>query len=189
MLQTFSSSINPVLEQKFLNAIISYFVNENDKLGLELDKPKINTICRILLYGNEPNSDKFRDELVNEETLLDEYHKKEFEIIDHLHLVSLELRKQLGQYSTPVSIIKYILKSVGYTPSKDILSKKLIDPACGSGAFLVAACRVYLHVLKKASIPISEWYPMVIMAIHGIDIDPTACFQRKSFLITLKTTF
>ncbi|GAB62562.1 putative methyltransferase [Candidatus Jettenia caeni] len=116
---------------------------------------------------------------------MDEYHKKEFAIMDYLHIVSLELRKQLGQYATPIEIVRYIVKSVEYIPSKSILQKRLIDPACGSGAFLGEACRVYLNALKKAAIPISEWYPMIISAICGIDIDPKACFFARLNLAML----
>lgn len=174
--QTFSAFIEPVLEQKLFHAIVSYYLNENDKLGFGLSESQISAICRTLLYGNEPSYNNSQAWLISEETILDEYHKKEFAIMDYLHLVSLELRKQLGQYSTPVKIVRYILKSVGYIPMKDILFKKLIDPACGSGAFLVEASRVYLNALKKANISMSEWYLMVISAIKGIDVDPKACF-------------
>ncbi|TLD42827.1 MAG: Modification methylase PstI [Candidatus Jettenia ecosi] len=105
--------------------------------------------------------------------------------MDYLHFVSLELRKQLGQYSTPIEIVRYIIKSVEYIPSKSILQKKLIDPACGSGAFLGEACRVYLNALKRADIPIFEWYPMIISAINGIDIDLKACFFARLNLAML----
>lgn len=183
--QTFSAFIEPVLEQKLFHAIVSYYLNENDKLGFGLSESQISAICRTLLYGNEPSYNNSQAWLISEETILDEYHKKEFAIMDYLHLVSLELRKQLGQYSTPVKIVRYILKSVGYIPMKDILFKKLIDPACGSGAFLVEASRVYLNALKKANISMSEWYLMVISAIKGIDVDPKACFFARLNLAIL----
>lgn len=183
--QKFSVFIDPILEREFFNAIVSYYLNESDKLGLGLSKSQIITICRTLVYGNEPSSDNFQVWQVCEGNILDEYHKKEFAIMDYLHLVSLELRKQLGQYSTPVKIVRYILKSVGYVPIKDILLKNLIDPACGSGAFLVEASRIYLNALKKANVPLSEWYSMVTAAIKGIDVDLKACFFARLNLAML----
>lgn len=185
MTQHFLSVIDPPLQQKFLKAIVSYYFHENDKLGLGLGKSQISTVCKILLCESEADSDNPQAWQIHEETILDEYHKKEFAIMDYLHIVSLELRKQLGQYSTPIEIVRYIIKSVEYVPSRNILQKKLIDPACGSGAFLGEACRVYLNALKKAAIPISQWYPMIISAINGIDIDPKACFFARLNLAML----
>ena len=98
--------------------------------------------------------------------------------MDYLHLSSLKIRKQLGQYATPKEIARYIVKCVGYTPSKSILNKTLIDPACGSGAFLVEATRVYLTALKKCRVPMHDWYPMFLSAITGVDIDPKPVFLR-----------
>jgi adenine-specific DNA-methyltransferase len=185
MTQHFLPLIDTPLEQKFLKAVISYYLHENDKLGLGLSESQIGAVCRILLCGSEPNPDNPQTWQIHEETILEEYHKKEFAIMDYLHVVSLELRKQLGQYSTPIEIVRYIIKSVDYIPSKSILPKKLIDPACGSGAFLGEACRVYLNALKKATIPMSEWYPMIVSAINGIDIDPKACFFARLNLAML----
>lgn len=173
------SSIDRSLEEKFVSAVVSYFQQENYKLGLGIADFQIDAICKILLYGNESDSNNFPSWQISEKTIFDEYHKESLEILDYLHLSSLELRKQLGQYATPVNIVRHILKSVGYSYSKDILDKKLIDPACGSGAFLAESVRIYLQALKKADLPIYKWYPMVISAISGVDIDPAACFFAR----------
>lgn len=178
-------SNDSTLEQKIFNALTAYFLKENYKLGIGIKEQHIIHICKILLYGNEADSDLYIWQ-VSENTLLDEYRREELEIMDYLHLVSFDLRKQLGQYSTPVSIVRRILESVEYTPSKDILHKRLLDPACGSGVFLVESAHAYLNVLKKARIPLYKWYPMVIAAISGIDIDPKACLFARlnlSFLL------
>lgn len=50
-------------------------------------------------------------------------------------------RKRLGEFYTPVEVIRYILTAVGYTYSYEIQTKDLLDPACGSGGFLVEATR------------------------------------------------
>lgn len=50
-------------------------------------------------------------------------------------------RKKLGEFYTPTEVIDYILTSVGYTYNNDIETKDLLDPACGSGGFLVRATR------------------------------------------------
>ncbi|MEW6586652.1 MAG: N-6 DNA methylase [Nitrospirota bacterium] len=174
-----SSTIDKTLEHKLFNSLVSYFKNENYKLGLGVTDAQIDATCKILLYGEEDIANAFLSWQVAEQSALDKYRKEELEIVDYLHLISNELRKQLGQYATPANIVRYIFKSVGYVPSNDILPKKVIDPACGSGAFLVEAVRIYLNALKKAKTPIHKWYPMVISAICGIDIDATACFFAR----------
>lgn len=179
------SPIDSSLKEKLLNATVSYFEHENYKLGLGIEDYQINQICKILLYRDDDPSEGYPFWHVSETNVLDEYRKEEHEIIDYLNLISTELRKQLGQYSTPANIVRYILKSVEYIPSKDIISKRLLDPACGSGAFLVESARIYLNALKKAKIPIYKWYPMVNSAISGVDIDLTACFFARLNLAIL----
>ncbi|MFC2014239.1 N-6 DNA methylase [Chloroflexota bacterium] len=46
--------------------------------------------------------------------------------------ISREERKKLGQFYTPDGLIDYILNVVGIS-----LDKKILDPACGSGGFLI----------------------------------------------------
>jgi hypothetical protein len=45
-------------------------------------------------------------------------------------------RKQLGEFYTPPSIARYIVKRIGITRNS-----RVIDPACGSGTFLIEAYR------------------------------------------------
>ncbi|EQD37066.1 type I restriction-modification system methyltransferase subunit like protein, partial [mine drainage metagenome] len=61
-----------------------------------------------------------------------------------------EERKALGEFYTPDEVIDYILDAVEYVPNKAIEGKDLIDPACGSGGFLVRATArlIARHVVK-----------------------------------------
>lgn len=186
--QTLLPSDYSIPREKLLSTLISYFLKENGKLRLGIEKERISVICKTLLSGNEDGSNSFQKWQIKENTLFDEYRNENLEILDYLHFVSTELKKQLGQYSTPISIVKHILKSVNYVSSRNILSKKLIDPACGSGAFLVEATRVYLNTLKKSKIPLGKRYPMIVSAITGIDIDPKACFFARLNLSILLTS-
>lgn len=108
-----------------------------------------------------------------------------------------EERKKLGEFYTPDPVIDYILDSIGYIPSRSIENKDLIDPACGSGGFLVRAARRLIgrKVLKfgkatpKESVDNKRWPEVlerlspseceeivnsVAMHIHGFDINPFA---------------
>jgi len=94
-------------------------------------------------------------------------------------------RKTTGEFFTPIQIVDYILKSVGYTAHQDIENKKLVDLSCGSGSFLIRAVNVLLEKLRKQtkSKKILELTPKeaeeiinkVKMNIYGIDINPVAC--------------
>jgi len=66
-----------------------------------------------------------------------------FDLIGDLyeHYLNEDERKEKGQYYTPHYIVEFILNRVGFTdkPRGSILNKTLLDPACGSGSFLVEA--------------------------------------------------
>ncbi len=66
-----------------------------------------------------------------------------FDLIGDLyeHYLNEDERKEKGQYYTPHFIVEFILNRVGFTdkPRGSILEKTLLDPACGSGSFLVEA--------------------------------------------------
>lgn len=63
--------------------------------------------------------------------------KKEFNklTLDYLANSDLKYRKSLGQYFTPRSIIKELLSVL----PKNIKNPKVLDPACGTGEFLINA--------------------------------------------------
>jgi len=107
-------------------------------------------------------------------------------------------RKRLGEFYTPVEVIDYILTSVGYTYSYDLETKDLLDPACGSGGFIVRATRRlisrYLIKFNKAEKrelrDPKNWQEIVNRLspseakiileaiqehIYGLDINPFAC--------------
>ncbi len=108
-----------------------------------------------------------------------------------------EERKRLGEFYTPDEVIDYILDSVEYVPSKAIENKDLIDPACGSGGFLVKAARRLIareavkfgKATPKEALDNRKWAEVyarltpkeceeivnsVAMHIHGFDINPFA---------------
>ena len=58
-------------------------------------------------------------------------------------------RHRLGHYLTPPEVVDYILDEAGYSPdNREIIGKKILDPACGSGSFLVHAAYRYRQALE-----------------------------------------
>ncbi|WEL25925.1 Eco57I restriction-modification methylase domain-containing protein [Haloferax volcanii] len=58
-----------------------------------------------------------------------------------------ETRKALGEFYTPQPVIDYIMDGVGY--DRGVSNRRLIDPACGSGTFLVEAVRRYIEDVER----------------------------------------
>lgn len=84
-----------------------------------------------------------------------------------------EIRKALGEFYTPPSVTEYILDSVEY--SSNLQHKRLIDPACGSGTFLVAALEKYKNDINGDA----DWATVLKdlceqSRIVGLDIHPFA---------------
>ncbi|MGI0141708.1 MAG: N-6 DNA methylase [Candidatus Micrarchaeales archaeon] len=82
--------------------------------------------------------------------------------------VSKDERKKLGQFYTPDYIIDYILNSI---PLK--VSHKLLDPACGSGGFLIRAYDRFLKIsIEKDS---GKSHKQILENnLFGYDINPFA---------------
>ena len=55
-----------------------------------------------------------------------------------------ETRLALGEFYTPREVVEFILDEVGYVGEATDRGR-LLDPACGSGTFLVAALQRYLE--------------------------------------------
>ncbi|WP_336361811.1 Eco57I restriction-modification methylase domain-containing protein [Haladaptatus sp. ZSTT2] len=101
------------------------------------------------------------------------------DVLGHLYQEHLppEERKALGEFYTPVAVVDLILDSVGYTTDKQLEKEQydLIDPACGSGTFLVRAAKRLLERLDKKGVPPRDAIEIVQERIHGLDLNPFAC--------------
>jgi len=98
-------------------------------------------------------------------------------------------RKQLGEFYTPIEIIEYILDSVGYIYENEIRGKTVLDPACGSGSFLVEATQRLVERYKRIGFNLKDpdYAKQVIegciSSIYGLDLHPFACFIAEMNLL------
>lgn len=101
------------------------------------------------------------------------------DVLGHLYQEHLppEERKALGEFYTPTAVVDLILDSAGYTSDKQLEREEydLIDPACGSGTFLVRAAGRLLDRLDKKGVPPRDAIEIVQQRIHGLDLNPFAC--------------
>ncbi len=100
------------------------------------------------------------------------------------YLVPKEVRHQLGEYYTPDWLAELLLNEVGYDGNT---LKRFLDPACGSGTFLVLAIqRAIKHGREKEKIPDLEIAKRIVSNIWGFDLNPLAVIAaRTNYLFAL----
>jgi Eco57I restriction-modification methylase len=104
-----------------------------------------------------------------------------------------DLRKASGSFYTPravtTALVRRTLEPLVHGRSAgDILSLRILDPAMGSGAFLVAACRYLASVAEDAFIQEGRWHvhdvtpadrvalrrEIASRCLFGVDLNPVA---------------
>jgi type I restriction-modification system DNA methylase subunit len=86
--------------------------------------------------------------------------------------LDIDRRKKVGEYYTPMAVAKYVLERIGFFDSPG----PLLDPACGSGTFLIAALTGLVHELRKRKVALDVAIQQSIDIIHGLDINVFAAF-------------
>jgi len=80
--------------------------------------------------------------------------------------------KTLGQVFTPEWIVNEILDSSGFNKD-NLVNKRIIDPACGDGAFLKIIVERIIDFLLKENIPDDKIKTYLENHVYGIEIDGT----------------
>jgi type I restriction-modification system DNA methylase subunit len=100
------------------------------------------------------------------------------DVLGHLYEEHLdpEERKELGEFYTPTSIVDFILDQVGYTADEpiELPENDILDPACGSGTFLVRATKRLRERLENKGVGAKESLRIIQERINGFDINPFA---------------
>jgi type I restriction-modification system DNA methylase subunit len=197
-------------ESKYNSGIFDF---EADKItpALKIDDMVLKTIIQNLYYPKSP----YEFSVLGVEILGNVYEQFLGKVIrltaGHQAKVETkpEVKKAGGVYYTPQYIVEYIVKNTvgklieGKTP-EEVAEIKILDPACGSGSFLIGA---YTYLLKyhldwytsnkpkqhkKAIFQVreNEWYlttaekkRILLNNIFGVDIDPQAVEVTKLSLL------
>ena len=96
-------------------------------------------------------------------------------------LVSPEQRRSLGIHSTPSYVADYIL-SLLPVEEVPIGERRVLDPTCGQGTFLVAALR-RLRGLLPHSMSTARRHEYFVSCIRGIDYESYSCEVAKLSLL------
>lgn len=98
-------------------------------------------------------------------------------------LVPKELRRDLGEYYTPDWLAEHLIDQTGYSGD---LSKKILDPACGSGTFLVLAIKKARERGLAKGAGSEEVAKQILNNIVGFDLNPLAVIAaRTNYLLAL----
>lgn len=178
---------------------------------LKIDDGKIKGIISSLYYPNSP----YEFSVISLELLGSIYEQFLGKVIrlttGHQAKVEekLEVKKSGGVYYTPQFIVDYIVENTvgklckGKTPNK-VSKIRILDPACGSGSFLLGAYNYLIkwhtdyyskqdkkrlaEILYKGkdgqwNLTIQEKKRILLNNIYGVDIDPQAVEVTKLSLL------
>ncbi|MCX8070439.1 MAG: N-6 DNA methylase [Thermodesulfovibrionales bacterium] len=100
------------------------------------------------------------------------------------YLVPQEVRHRLGEYYTPDWLAELLINEIGYDGNT---LKRFLDPACGSGTFIVLAIQqVIKHGIEKEKLPKLEIAKRIVSNIWGFDLNPLAVIAaRTNYLFAL----
>jgi hypothetical protein len=100
-------------------------------------------------------------------------------------LVPRSLRHDLGEYYTPDWLADVVLDEVGYDGDH---SKRVLDPACGSGTFLVLAIGRAKEYADRNLVDGESTARAILRNIVGFDLNPLAVIAaRTNYLLALGT--
>jgi SAM-dependent methyltransferase len=98
------------------------------------------------------------------------------------------VRHDLGEYYTPDWLAEHVLNELGYEGDPD---KRVLDPACGSGTFLVMAInrirRWYDANREKCAYDEGDLLKKILTNVVGFDLNPLAVMAaRTNYLVAIK---
>jgi SAM-dependent methyltransferase len=106
----------------------------------------------------------------------------------YLQIIPREVRHDLGEYYTPDWLAELTMNRAGFEGDPQ---HRVLDPACGSGTFLVIAIsrlkRYYEFNRERISLSEREFLKTVLANVVGFDINPLAVLaSRTNYLIAIR---
>lgn len=123
------------------------------------------------------------------------------DLFKHLYqkLMPMSIRHDMGEYYTPDWLAEIVLDEVGFTLSNferfrasnqadehPALKLRLLDPACGSGTFLILAIKRLKEYANQHYVEASLLVQQILRNVVGFDLNPLAVIAaRTNYLLAL----
>ena len=91
-------------------------------------------------------------------------------------VIPAEERRQLGEYYTPAWLARAMVRELVTDP----LKQRVLDPACGSGAFLTEAVAHFIDAANAARWEPLETLNRLRVSVIGIDVHPVAVHLARA---------
>lgn len=102
------------------------------------------------------------------------------------NLLPKKLRHSFGEYYTPDWLADLVVEKVGLNKDGRIMEKRVLDPACGSGTFIVAVIRQLKFYREEHNIDSNKVFNKIITDVVGYDLNPIAVLAaRSNYIIAL----
>lgn len=103
------------------------------------------------------------------------------------YLIPPQIRHDLGEYYTPDWLAERVLNQLNYgEKDKDLLDKRLLDPGCGSGTFLILAIKRAIAHARQKGVKDAVALRKITFNIQGFDLNPLAVMAaRTNYLMAL----
>lgn len=107
------------------------------------------------------------------------------------YLLPREIRHDLGEFYTPDWLAERLLTQLGeplfVLPKPEARiptpNKRVLDPACGSGTFLILAARALRANCAQAGLAEADTLDVILNSVAGIDLNPLAVMAARVNLL------
>ena len=91
-------------------------------------------------------------------------------------VIPTDERRRLGEYYTPYWLARVMVRELVTDP----LRQRVLDPACGSGTFLVEAVTHFLDAASRDGLGAKETVDRLRVSVVGIDVHPVAVHLARA---------
>ena len=91
-------------------------------------------------------------------------------------VIPAQERRDLGEYYTPRWLTKAIVEEVVTDP----VNQRVLDPACGSGAFIAECVEHFLNAATQQKVPETKLFELLRESVTGIDVHPVATHLARA---------
>ena len=91
-------------------------------------------------------------------------------------VIPADERRQLGEYYTPDWLARAMVEELVSDP----LNQRVLDPACGSGTFIVEAVKRVIEAAREGGLRADEVFGKLRDSVIGIDVHPVAVHLARA---------